>query len=140
MARYLAVQAVNEPHDIGPDEADPEKRPRVVFDVLAMMRPSATFVEELLSVLEAAEVGVQGTTLFGSSQATWPAGAGPFLMIRATPGAAPIGIHNLGAAALRRPGARVQVRASTVAAAMAMAQAAYTALVALRNRDVELPA
>jgi hypothetical protein len=134
MTWFLALQPLNEPKDPGPDETGAAQ---CVFDVVATKAPSATFEREVLAVLELAGVGRIGVSLFASSQTVIPSPlAAPMLVVRATGGLAPLGTHNEGAAALRRPGAQILVRASTYAAAAAMAQAAYDALVALRNHEV----
>jgi len=133
MVQYLAIMPLQEPFDVGLDDA---QRQQVAFNVLATKRPSGSFVQELIAVLVAAGVGIEGKTIFGTASATIPTGPGPFLSIKPTGGTGPLGTHNAGAAAYRRPGAQLIARASTWAAAEAMAQAAYDALVAVRNQQV----
>jgi hypothetical protein len=130
---YLGISPLQEPFDLGLDEA---KRQQCAFNMLALKRPSATFLREVISALVGAGVGTEGESIFATASAVIPSGTGPYLGIRATGGAPPIGTHNEGVGALRRPGIQIIVRASTWAAAEAMAQAAYSALVAVRNREV----
>lgn len=130
---YLEVQPQQEPFDVGPDESG---RAQCVFNVLVTKRASATFVQELIKVLEDAGLGMGKVNLFGTSQAEIPAGDGPYLLVRPTSGTAPQGTHNDGAAAYRRPGAQILATAKTWVAAEALALAAYDALVAVRNQQV----
>jgi len=130
---YLGVMPLQEPFDVGLDDA---QRQQVAFNVLATKRPSGSFVQELIALLVAAGVGIEGKTIFGTASAVLPTGPGPILSVKPTGGTGPLGTHNAGPAAYRRPGAQILVRAGTWAAADAMAQAAYDALVAVRNRQV----
>lgn len=134
MTHYLAIEPLQEPFDLG--EVDESGRAQCAFNVLAQRRPSGTFLQELIAILVGAGVGVEGQNIFASSKATIPDGPGPLLSIQATGGTAPLGTHNDGAGAYRRPGAQIIVRASTWAAAEAMAHAAYSALIAVRNQEV----
>ncbi len=138
--RYLGIVPQGEPSDqMGPDD---QGRAQIVFNILALKRPSATFVDELLGTLEAAGVGTSGVNMFGGSQVAIPGpeNAGPFLIVRATPGTAPLGTHSEGRAYLRQPGAQILVHALVSADAEAMAEAAYVALAAVSNQDVTVPA
>lgn len=130
---YLDLSPLQEPFDVGLDEAG---RAQCGFNVVARKRPSGMWVQELIAVLVGAQVGVEKVNVFATSAATIPTGDGPYLSIRPTGGAAPEGTHNDGAAAYRRPGAQVLVRAKSWVAAEAMAIKAYDALVAVRNRQV----
>jgi len=130
---YLEVQPQQEPFDVGPDGSG---RAQCSFNVLVNKRPSATFVQELIKVLEDAGIGMGGIDIFGTSQAEVPDGEGPYLLVRPTAGTAPLGTHNAGAAAYRRPGAQILVTAKNWIAAEAMALAAYDALVQVRNQVV----
>lgn len=132
---YLALSPQQEPFDLGPDD---NGRTQFSFNFLALKRPSAAFIQEILAVLEAAGVGRQGVDLFGSSQVAVPGPEvdGPFLVVRSTGGAAPVGTHNDGAGAYRQPSAHFLVHGRDAAAAEAMAQAAYGALLAVRNQAV----
>jgi hypothetical protein len=134
---YLGIMPLQEPHRLGPDEAG---RCQCIFNVVATKRPSAgTYLWEILKILEVAGVGTVGVDLWGS-EATIPepdpATERPILIASPTGGAGPLGTHNDGPAAYRRPGMQILVRARTWEAAEAMAQAAYSALVAVRNEAV----
>ena len=132
MTDYRSIRAVSEPQDAGGlDEAG---RRLCAFTVLAWKRPSPTFVLEVIRILVDAGVGVANVTIFGSSGAVIPEGDGPFLHVRADGGAGAVGTHNDPPAEWdRRPAAAILVHASTWQAAEAMAQAAYGALVNVRN-------
>ncbi|MBN2204306.1 MAG: hypothetical protein JW767_04710 [Thermoleophilia bacterium] len=133
--RYLSIApAGGEPYDIGEDAAG---RSQWIFNVVATKRHSTTFVAELASILEAAGVGTRGTNILSGSVASIPDGDGPYLHVKSDPGAAPIGTHTEGRGAYRRPGARVVVTALSPTAAEAMARAAYEALIAVTNQDVD---
>jgi hypothetical protein len=132
---YLTVDPQQEPTDAGPAE---DGRELYTVNFHMTKRPSPTVLEELLGVLEAAGVGKVGATLFGSSAVSVPprgdpAGSGPFLLLKETGGAGPVGTHNDGPAAYRRPAVQVLVTGETTAAVKAMAYAAYDALVAVSN-------
>ncbi len=92
------------------------------------------FEDDLVVRLVAQGVGVYGTNIFISTKAVIPAGDGPFLSIVVTGGTSPLRTHNsVAAPAYQRPSAQLTARASTYAAAMVMARAAYDALVGVRN-------
>lgn len=134
MTWYRDVQPQQEPFDLGePDEAG---RVQLVFFVIATKRPSATFIEELIAILEAADVGTERQTIFGTSLGNLPA-QGRFLSITATPGAPPLGTHNDGVGAYRRPSARILVAAPNWPEASALAESAWKALSDCRNREVQ---
>lgn len=136
--RYLSVTPLQEPYDLDLDDAG---FPQVAFNAVCTKAPSATYLEELLAVWEAAGVGQRNVTLFASSLAklpelTLPGAPAAVLHFKATSGTGPIGTHNEGAGALRRPGVQVIVHGRTWPAAYAMALAAYDALLGLRNKAV----
>lgn len=133
MTHYLAIDPQQEPFDIGLDDSG-----RIQYSVnfLSQMRPSPAFLREIVAVLVAAGVGIEGQNIFGSSLASIPSGPGPILSIRATGGTPPIGTHNDGAGAYRRPSVQIIVGAAIEEQAFAMAQAAYDALIAVRNQAV----
>lgn len=134
---YREIAVLQEPFDMGPDERG---RQRVGFNVLAVKRPSATFPEELITLLVAAAVGTKATAsgnIFLSTGVSLPAGDGPYLSIIETGGTAPLRTQNAVATpAYQRPSAQIVVRAATYTAARTMARAAYNALVGVRNRTV----
>jgi hypothetical protein len=132
---YRSIQAVTEPHDT--NDLDEAGRRQCAFTILVWKRPSITFVEELIRILVDAGVGSKGVTVFGTSGAVIPEGDGPFLHVKADGGAGGVGTHNDQPADWdRRPAAVITVHASTWQAAEAMAQAAYGALVNVRNLAV----
>jgi hypothetical protein len=144
MTWYLEVVPVQEPFDLGLDEPS---RLQYVFNVVATKRPSGTFLEELAQVLEDAGVGTRGTDIFLSSNATMPDENGPFITLTDTGGPGPLRTHNeagptavAGSSAMavsyQRPTAQVVTRARSASACRAKAYAAYSALSAVRNREV----
>lgn len=129
---YLAITPNQEPFDLG--ELDDCGRVQLAFNVIAWKRASDTFLEEVVKVLVDAGVGVEGESIFASSKAVIPRGDGPVLSVRVTPGPGPLGTHNDGPTAYRLPGLQILVRGSSWAATNAMAQAAFNAVVAVRNQ------
>lgn len=134
MTWYLGFR-LQEPFDFGQDE-----RHRCVYamNVEAMKRPSSTFIEEVLFLLEDAELGTREEDIFGTSVASIPDGDGPYLNLMSVPGAGPLEVK--GGPGYRQPRARLLVYAKSSAAAKAKAHEAYEALRAVRNRDVEIDA
>jgi hypothetical protein len=132
---YLAISALQEPNDLGPDPAS-SGRVLCGFNVLVTKRPSASFVQELIRVLVAAGVGIENASIFGSSKAVIPDGPGPYLEVKSTGGTGPLGTHDGGAGAYRRPSAQLIVHAASWPAAEGMALAAYDALLDVRNTEV----
>lgn len=134
MTHYLSIEALQEPNDaLGLDEA---RRAQCSFNVLAMKRPGPDFLREIVAYLESVGVGLENETIFAGPKVMLPSSDGPILLIRSTGGTGPVGTHNDGPGAYRRPGAQIVVRAATWAAAEAMARAAYDALIAIRNQAV----
>jgi hypothetical protein len=137
---YLSIAPQQEPHDLGLDDSG-SGRIVYVFNVLALKRPSATLLRDLIGILVAAGVGVENVNIFASSKAVIPdasvPGAPPAILhLKATGGTPPIGTHNDGPGAYRRPGAQVFVYGTTTQAAEAMVYAAYNALIGVRNQEV----
>lgn len=132
MTYYLNISRLAEPVDFGKDETG-----RVVYalNFEAWKKESATFVEEILSLLEVAAVGRREVDLFGTSQTIVPDGPGPVLVMYVTPGATRIRTRTTEHV---KQSARFLVFASTSAAAKAMAHAARAALKPIRNQDVEV--
>jgi hypothetical protein len=133
---YLKIDPQQEPNDgLGLDGSG---RVQFSFNVIAQRRPSApmAFVQELFKILTEAGVGIEGENMFATSKAVIPDGNGPFLSITLTPGLVPVGTHNGGTAAYRRPAAQIVARATSSTVASAMAYAAYEAFLAVRNRAV----
>lgn len=85
-------------------------------------------LDDMATLLVNAGVGVVGVSIFSSSSAIIPTGAGPYLTLIENSGVSPTRKQNQAAAATRRPMVQILVRASTYSAALAMAQAAYLAL------------
>jgi hypothetical protein len=128
------IQPLQEPFDLGVEEDT--GRAQFAFNVFITKRPSAAFIPELVKILVTAGVGTEDVNIFATSKAVIPTGKGPYLSVKPTGGAGPLGTHNDGPGAYRRPSVQVVARASTWQAAEAMAQAAYTALIDVRNQAV----
>jgi hypothetical protein len=133
MSRILILTCLQEPFDLGLDAND---RAQFSFNIIATKTQSTTWAEEVTALLVNGGVGVYNTNIFRSSKAVIPTGAGPYLTIIETGGVAGVKIHNQLAPAYPRPAARIVVRASTVAAARAMAWAAHTVLAGVSNLTV----
>jgi hypothetical protein len=130
---YRDIQPLQEPFDEG--ALDDAGRVVCTFNVLVTKRGSADVIGEIVSVLQTAGVGLLYRELFTPGTPV-PCGDGPYLVLRLTGGSGPLGTHNDGVGAYRRPSLKVTALAKTWAAAETLAQAAYTALIAVRNREV----
>lgn len=86
------------------------------------------FLDDIAAKLATDGVGVIGTTLFTSSKAVIPTGAGPYITLMETGGVAPTRTQNQNGAATVRPSVQIVVRALSYQAARAKAKAAYDAL------------
>ena len=104
-----------------------------------------TFADDLITLLTAAGIGTAGATLFATSKAVIPTGAGPYLSIRETGGSGPEFTHNEAMPAMYKPAAQLVARAGddfdrvivgAYAAAEDMARRAYDALVVVGNVTV----
>ena len=134
MTTYLIIDVVQEPLDIGLDEAD---RIQWSFNIDVDKKASRTFYEELRNLLEDAGVGTRNVDIFGSSKAKIPTGDGPYLLILETGGTAPMKVQNSKSPRYQRPSAQIVVRGKSNSAARAMAFDAYDALAGVRNQDVD---
>jgi hypothetical protein len=95
------------------------------------------WLDDVLTVLTQAGVGTPGVDLFASSGMSVPTGDVPVLTVVETGGSGPQRTQNrLSPPAYRRPMAQIVCRASSYQAARAMAEAAYLALVGVRNQHV----
>jgi minor capsid protein len=92
-----------------------------------------TTVQDLGTKLQAAGLGVQGTTIFGSLNAIIPAGAGPFVHLVEYGGAPPGETHDDPGTAIDRPRVQVSVHAASYAVADAHAQACHRELSRIVN-------
>jgi len=133
MSRWLSIMLLQEPFDMG---LDPLGRGRCGFNFIVEKTPSDTFMAETFSILVAANVGVVGTNIFGSTAVAIPEGDGPYLLMIETGGPGGVRIHNQIPPAYQRPGAQIVARAKKYANARTMAVAAYNALSTVCNRPV----
>lgn len=126
---YLGVVPVNEPHEVGLDDVG-----RALWECVFLLtkRPSDTVAAEAAAILQAAGIAV----VPGGARAVIPSGPGPFVAVRIQGGAGQVGTHNDGPGAYRRPAVQVLVHAEDSAAAEVTSHAAYSAFVAVRNRQV----
>ncbi len=136
-AWYREINVIDEPRDIGVDSED---RLMMSFNITAVKRASALFVEEIVGILEAAGVGTQGGAggdIFATSKSNIPEGDGPYLALIETGGVTPERTHNqISPPAYQRPGMQLVARAKNTLASRTMARAAYDALVGIRNVTV----
>jgi len=133
MARYLSINPLQEPFDLGTDE---KGRARVRFNILCEKTESSTFEEEIVKILTDASVGTGGVDIFFSSKVSIPSGDGPYLTINSTGGPGGRKIQNQTAPAYPRPTASITTRAKNYVDARTMAWAAYDALVLVKNQTV----
>jgi hypothetical protein len=131
---FLQLAPQQEPFDLGPDD---QGRAQWACNFLAWKRSSASFLLEVVAVLEAANVGRREVSIFGTSQAVLPPASvqTPWLHLKVTGGVAPAGTL-ADPTAYRRPGLQVIATAGSSPAAEALCQAAYAALAAVVNRQV----
>lgn len=132
MTWYREVNPVQEPFDLGLDASG---RARVVFNIMVVKRASTTFLEEIRKILVNAGVAVFGTDLFETSKSNIPEGDGPYLSITETGGTAPERTQNV-IGAYPQPSAQIVARATNYEDALAMAWAAYNALVVVKNQHI----
>lgn len=153
IVRYLDIIPQQEPFDMS---LDAKGRQRYGFNILVRRHPKVTasqvivgdevsvvltpqgtldrFIEELVTVLVAAAVGVLNTTIFVTGNHRVPAkGDGPYLSIVETSGFTRLRTHDF---EYSQPAAQIVARATIPADARAMAWDAYSALVNIQNADV----
>ena len=136
MARFLQVMLLQEPFDMA---LDAEGRLRYGFNIVVEKTPSTTFIEEVIAILRAAQPTWRfGINMFATSASSIPKGDGPYLSIIETGGPGGVRIQNQIPPAYMRPGAQIVARAKDPAAARTMAFAAYSALAAVSNREVNV--
>lgn len=142
--RYQRITALQEPFDLG---ADAVSRNRIGFNIYAQKDVSSTFEEELVKILELANVGTFNRTIFIGATATIPGGAPgalpkaqlvPTIHITPTGGSSPELTHNSASPQYSRRTAQVLVRGSDYVAARNLAQSAFDALTVVRNTTVTL--
>jgi hypothetical protein len=93
------------------------------------------FIDEIRSLIEAADVATGGTNFFNSLLSAIPKGAGPYLLIRETGGLSPDKIHNQTVPpAYVRPQAQLMAVSTDPDLAYRMIQDAYVAVVGKRNQ------
>lgn len=87
-----------------------------------------TTIEALAQYLQDEGEGVRGVSIFLGSTAAVPAGAGPYISLIETPGEPPVGTHNKGFIARRKPHVQVVVRAKDIAVARTKAETVFQTL------------
>jgi hypothetical protein len=134
---YQYIDPVQEPMGLMLDD---QGRATCTFNINVTKRWSTTFLQELVSILEGAGVGALSVSIFVSPAAELPPDsddAPAFLTIVATGGTTPQKTHNdIAHPAWTKPSARLTAHHRDYAVAEALAWAAYTALVRVRNLDV----
>jgi len=138
-ARYLRIDPLQLPYDLGVDE---QGRSKTQFNIFAEKTKSSGakgFEDELVKILEDAGVVVStGATrnVFVGSNARIPTAAGPYLSVIATSGVAGQKIQNTPGIEYEKPTALIVVRATDYVVARAKARAAYDVLSVVRNLTV----
>lgn len=133
MTMYRWINALQEPFDS--QQVDDQGRAVVIFNVIAEKAKSATFLREIVKVLQDAGVGTFGTNLHAGSSATLPP-AGGFVVVISTGGPSPLKTHNVDGVSYQRPTAMIRSHAKKYEDADAKARAAYDALTVVKNEDV----
>lgn len=94
-------------------------------------------LDDLVTILVDAKVGVYGTNIFQTSKAAIPSTDGPYLGITATGGSGPEGTHNATSMpGYVRPTIQIAVRGKNGIATQSMADAAFSALFKVRNKFI----
>lgn len=145
-ARYLRIDALQEPYDFGVDEAGRQKLQFNVRGELARVESAPnvlaqySFPDELAKILTDASPTFVSSgpnrNIFVGTTAKIPQGAGPYISIVTTSGLAPTKTHNRLGPSYYNPTALIVVRATDQVAAIAMAKAAYDALVVVVNQTI----
>jgi hypothetical protein len=130
---YLWIKAMQEPMD---GDLDDVGRSVVFFNIRSYKKPSATFLREILGLLQTAGIGVVGKTLLASSQAALGS-TGTIIIVRATGGAPPQLTQNSPGVTYQQATAQIRVHAKKYEDADAKARAAYDALTVVRNQNVD---
>jgi len=91
-------------------------------------------LEALAQYLQDEGLGVRGTSIFLGSQASIPAGAGPYIILIETPGEPPRATHNKGFIAYRRPHVQVVIAAKDVTIARAKSETVFQSLSFVNRR------
>lgn len=153
IVRYVMIRPTQEPADMR--RLDENSRHRFSFNVQAMRYPKFTeadvvagdeitkvktftgvlhlFMEEVVSILEAAGVGTRNTNIFLTTIHQIPTKGGPFLSIQETGGLVELRTHDLD---YSRPSAQIVTRSPRPGDARLMAWNAYNALKSVENVDV----
>lgn len=145
-ARYLRIDALQEPYDLGVDEAG---RQKIQFNIRAELAkiesaPNVlapfSFADEIAKILTDSSPAFRSSgpnrNIFVGTTAKIPQGAGPYLSIITTSGLPPTKVQNRPGPSYYNPTALIVVRATDQVAAIAMAKAAYDALVVVVNQTI----
>lgn len=132
MSRYLSLNTVQEPADIG---VDGNNRSMFSFHVDATVAyPVDKLEEEVARLLYDAGLGAVGTNVFIGSAAVIPTGPGPYINIIRQSGYAPDQTHNDDK--YQRPSCQIVTRALGYLVARTRAVAAWQALDGKHNTTV----
>ena len=134
MTWYQRIRPLQKLIDLGADMDS--GRARVAFNVEIKKGPSETLLEELVKILDDADVGTLNTNIFCGSKAQVPAEGGPYLVLNETGGAPSEYIHNDRGPAYERPNVQVLCVSPKYKDARALLADAYEALSIISNRDV----
>ena len=134
MTKFLSIQPIQEPFDLGQDQSG---RSQIVFNVNAFCEATEEFLEEAAQVLLDAAVGTLNDDVFVGSRPTMPTGNGPYLSLLETGGLPPAHTQSqVSPPAYQRPSAQVVVRGRSYQAARAMAREAYNAFCGVINEEI----
>lgn len=131
---YQSIEVMGQPR--ASKDVDMQARIVMMLEFYVIKAPSDTFLQEIVTILVNANVGVYGEDLLASSQSTIPID-GTYCLLKETGGLPPIKTHNaIAGPAYHRPAATLYVHASDQATAWQRINAAYAALVVVKNQDV----
>lgn len=115
-------------------------RAQWAFNVATMKRPSPTVAEEIVAILEAAEIVVSSgaeKNVGTSAKSHIPQGDAAFVAVAVTGGLMPLRTHDRPRSqAYGRPGVQILVSAASSSVACAKAWECYAALADVSNRKV----
>ena len=97
---------------------------------------SNTWPTDLVQLCENAGVGTRGETIFEGLKAAVPRGDGPYLRIVGTGGSGPEWVHNANTPAFKFPAAQLMAVGKDYQATWDMINAAYDAVVPVRNQTI----
>lgn len=132
MSEYREILAAHSPLHAGEDDNNRDMY-SINFDAVALS-PTGWLERELIKLLNDAGLATEGTDAFAGPKKTLPSGAGPYIRVVNTGGAAPEETHN--GKTYERLSAQITVSAKSHDVARVRALAIRDALDGVRNTTV----